>query len=253
MTRIISVISGKGGTGKTTTVANVGAALAELDYDVLILDANLTTPNLGLHLGMALSPITLHDVLKRKAPIHKAIYKNKKGLRIIPAGIGIDDLRGIDARDLPTLMLDLVGNVDIILIDGAAGLGRETLSAIESSDETIIVTTPDLPSVTDALKSIKLAEQIGTKVIGVVINRIKNKSHELSREDIESMLEVPILAEISESDAIQESISKRMPIIYHNPSHISSQQFKKLAYNLVGIDYEIKKPWHERLFGFLFK
>lgn len=252
MTRIVSVISGKGGVGKTTLVANVGAVLADLNYDVLILDANLTTPNLGLHLGMALFPITLHDVLKGKTTIHNAIYKNERGLKVIPAGIGINDLKGIDARDLPTIMIDLVGDVDIILIDAAAGLGRETLAAMESSDETIIITNPDLPSVTDALKSIKLAEQVGTKVLGVVVNRVRGKPHELTRSEIENMLEIPILAEISEADAIQESISKRTPLVYHNPNHISSRQLKKLAYNLVGLDYEIKKPWHEKIFGFLF-
>ena len=67
MTRIIACASGKGGVGKTTFVANLGVALAELGKDVIAVDTNLTTPNLGLHLGVPLYPTTLHDVLKGKA------------------------------------------------------------------------------------------------------------------------------------------------------------------------------------------
>ncbi|MDI6798866.1 MAG: P-loop NTPase, partial [Candidatus Aenigmarchaeota archaeon] len=64
MTRIISVIGGKGGTGKTTIASNLSAALSELGQEVIAVDANLTTPNLGLHLGLLLVPNTLHDVLR---------------------------------------------------------------------------------------------------------------------------------------------------------------------------------------------
>ncbi|MBS3051549.1 MAG: P-loop NTPase, partial [Candidatus Aenigmarchaeota archaeon] len=72
MTRIIAVVSGKGGVGKTTMVANIGTALSKLGKNVIILDANLTTPSLGMHLGVPLYPVTLHDVLKGRANIKDA-------------------------------------------------------------------------------------------------------------------------------------------------------------------------------------
>ena len=93
MTRIIGVVSGKGGVGKTTMVANVGTALAKMGKDVIVLDANLTTPSLGMHLGLPLYPVTIHDVLKGRASIKDAIYVHDSGLKIIPAGISLRDSR----------------------------------------------------------------------------------------------------------------------------------------------------------------
>lgn len=250
MTRIICVASGKGGAGKTTIVANLGLALAELGKDVTILDANLTTPNLGIHLGVPLYPTTLHDVLKGKANIKDAVYEHESGLKIIPAGLSLNDLRGIDSRDLPNALLDLLGHSEIIIVDASAGLGREALSAIESSDEMILVTNPDLPSVTDALKAAKLAEQMGTRITGLAINRKKNKSHEMSSIEIQKMLDgIEILAEIPEDEGVQKSLSKRNPVVHHMPNSPASREIKRLAYHIAGYKYTQKYPWHKKMFS----
>src|SRR3989344_7937334 len=124
MTRLICVCSGKGGVGKTFLTANLGVALAEFGKDVAIVDANLTTPNLGLHMGIPLYPVTLHDVLKGNAKISDAIYEHESGLKIIPAGLSLKDLRGVDARDLSNAVIDLLGTIDIVILDASAGLGR---------------------------------------------------------------------------------------------------------------------------------
>lgn len=253
MTRLISVVSGKGGVGKTTLTTNLGIALTDMGYNVLVLDANLTTPNLSMHLGFPLFPVTIHDVLKGRADIFDAIYEYENGMKFIPAGIGINDLKGVDARDLANSIINLIGNIDIILIDSAAGLGREALSAVEASDEVLIITNPDLPSVTDALKAVKLSEKVGAKVLGVIVNRVKNKSHELSLPDIEDMLGLDIIEHIPESEMVQLAISKRKPIVHHNPRDITSQRVIKIAHSLVGSEYHISEPWYERLLKFLKK
>ena len=160
MTRIVVCASGKGGVGKTTLVANLGLALAKLGKDVTVVDANLTTPNLGLHLGVPLYPTTLHDVVKGRAHIRDAIYEHESGLKIIPAGISIKDLKGADPKEIPNAFLGLLGTSDIVLVDASAGLGREALSALEAADELLLITNPDISSVTDALKTAKLAEQL---------------------------------------------------------------------------------------------
>ena len=254
MTRIVSCVSGKGGAGKTTIVANLGIALAKLGKDVVVLDGNLTTPNLGLHLGVPLYPTTLHDVLKGRASIKDAIYRHETGLKIIPAGIGLKDLKGVDARDLPTALLDLLGNTEIVLIDAAAGLGREALAAVEASDELLLITNPDLPSVTDALKAAKLAEQLGTKVLGLVINRKANKPHEMKTSQIAGMLDnIEVLAEIPEDVSVQEAIAKRIPAVHHNPKARASRELQRLAAKLVGIEIPEEKQWHHKFFGFLMR
>ena len=69
MSKLITITSGKGGVGKTTTAINLGAALNAFGKDVVVLDANLTTPNVGLHLGAPLVPVSLNHVLSGKANI----------------------------------------------------------------------------------------------------------------------------------------------------------------------------------------
>lgn len=252
MTRIITCLSGKGGVGKTTLVANLGIALAEMGKDVVVIDANLTTPNLGLHLGVPLFPTTLNDVLKGKARLIDATYAHESGLKLIPAGISLKDMKGIDARELPNTLLELLGSTDIVLIDAAAGLGREALAAIEAADELLLITNPELPAVTDALKAVKLAEQVGTKVSGLVVNRVSKRPHELTRKEISEMLEdVNLLAEIPEDIAIQESISKRIAVLNHKPNSASSSNIRQLAAKLTGKEIKLQKSWYQNLLGFL--
>jgi len=246
LTRVICIAGGKGGIGKTTLVSNLGAALVDLGCNVLAVDSNLTTPNLGIHLGIPLYPKTLHDVLKGKASIAEAIYRHPSGMRVIPAGLSLDDLKGTDPRDLPTALLDVLGIVDIMLLDASAGLGREALAALEAADELLVLTTPDLPSVTDALKTAKLAQQVGTKPIGIVVNRILGRPHEMTRQEICGMLDQPIISEIPEDWNISASIAARTPIVHYRPNSPASRAIKRLAARIAGV--EVKESWWRRLF-----
>lgn len=250
MTRIIAVASGKGGAGKTSITANLGACLADMGYEVIVIDGNLTTPNLGMHFGIALYPVTLHDVLKGKAHISQAIYKHKSGLKIIPAGISLNDMRGVDSRDFPGAMLDLLGMADIVLVDVAAGLGREALAAIESADELVVVTNPELPTVTDALKAIKLAQRVGTKVRGVIVNRVDAHKYEMPMKDVQNMLEVPIIGKVPEDDAFHLSMKKKNPVVFCKPYSKAGKELRKISMGLVGHEpIEEDEPWYKRLFG----
>lgn len=246
LTRVICITGGKGGIGKTTLVSNLGTALVDLGCNVLAVDSNLTTPNLGLHLGVPLYPKTMHDVLKGKASITEAIYRHPSGLRVIPAGLSLDDLKGTDPRDLSTALLDVLGIVDIMLLDASAGLGREALAALEAADELLILATPDLPSITDALKTTKLAQQVGTKPVGIVVNRILGKPHEMTRQEIRGMLEQPIISEIPEDWNIPASIANRMPLVHYKPNSPASRAIKQLAARIAGV--ELKESWWRRLF-----
>ena len=255
MTRIIAVASGKGGAGKTSITANLGASLAHMGYDTIILDGNLTTPNLGMHFGIALYPTTLHDVLKGKAHISQSIYKHKSGLKIIPAGISLNDLRGVDARDLPGAMLDLLGLADIVLVDVAAGLGREALSAIESADEMIVVTNPEMPTVADALKAIKLAQKVGTKVTGVIVNRVKGHKYEMSMKDVQTMLDdTQIIGQVPEDDSFHLSLKNKNPVVFSKPYSKAGRELRRISAGIVNLDQSMfeqeTSPWYKRLFGF---
>lgn len=229
MTRIISVLSGKGGVGKSTVTASLGAALADMGHDVLLIDGNLTTPNLSLHLGMPFYPKTLNDLLTKKAKPPEVIYQHYDGFKVIPSSLSVKELKNIDLSKLQSVLLNLLGKADIILIDGAAGLGREARTVMELSDEVILVISADMPSVTDALRAIKLAEEKGIKVSGIVVNRYRGKKHEMTLNDIKDMLEYNIISIIPEDEAVPQSIAAKRPVVKHRPYSRAAIEIRRLA------------------------
>lgn len=237
MTRLICVSSGKGGVGKTTLTSNLGSALTEFGVDTVVMDTNLTNPNLGFHLGIPLYPVTLHDVLRGEAHITEATYIHNSGLRVVPAGLSVEDLRNTSPENLGDVLRDAVGEPEFVILDSAAGLGSESINAIEASDELLLVTNPNLPAVTDALKTAKIAEEADTHVLGVVLNRVKDHDAELSVEEVEDMTGYPVVADVPEHDVVEEAVSNKSPVVHHEPDHHVSEEFRELAANLAGIDY----------------
>ncbi|UCG95318.1 MAG: cell division ATPase MinD [archaeon] len=242
MGRIITFISGKGGVGKTTLVSNTALVLNELGKDTIAVDGNVTTPNLSMHLGIPLYPITLHDVLRGEAKVKEATYIHPTGLKIIPGSIGIKDLESMNLDLLDESLFYLAENSDYVLVDGAAGLGREAIKSMEIADDIVIATNPDLPSVTEALKVKNLAESFDTNVLGVVLNRITKRKTELTEDEIKSLLELPILGKIPEDPLISQSIHKKIPIVNHKSGSPASIAIKKFGANLAGEEPLIKSP-----------
>ncbi len=257
MTRVIAVTGGKGGVGKTTVTANLGAALNEFGQRTLVIDTNLTTPNLGFHLGVPLYPKTLHDVLRGEADVDEAMYVHPSGLKVIPAGISMSDLKNTKPDKLQKAVTDAADGHDVVFLDCAAGLGREAVAGLKSADELLIVTNPQLPAVTDALKTIKLAEELGVGITGVVLNRVRGHSSELSSTDIESLLGHPIIASIPEDHTVHDSLAAKTPITAYAPSSKSAVEMKRLAAKIGGIEWQPPTRGgpamsiFERIFSFL--
>jgi len=255
MTRTIAIISGKGGVGKTFLTSNLAYSLTELGKDVVVMDANLTTPHLGLHLGMHLVPKTLHDVLRGKTEIKNVTYPHPYGFKVIPASLSANDLVGIDIDKLNKITSSFSTNTDFVILDSAPGLGKEAVSAMQAADETLLITNPDLPSVVDALKVLKIAQNSKKKILGVVLNRVKGTVHELKTEEIEKMLGTPILSEIPEDSNVSISIAVKSPIVNSYSNSPASIGIKKLAYSLCGKQFEYKKSsgFFNRLVNWLIK
>lgn len=248
MTRIIVVSSGKGGVGKTTLVSNLAAALAKLGKSVIVMDSNLTASNLGIHLGIHLYPNTLQDVLEGKAYIKEAMYFHKAGFTVIPADISLRKMTDIKSHEYLGIFDKIMSGTDFIIIDSPAGLGKDTISAIRAADEIIAVTNPELPAVTDALKLTVIAKKYGTHNLGVVVNRVKNESHEIPVSHIESMMNVPLLGKVPEDRAVRKSISMKEPVILFSPKSPASQHFMAIASKLIGEDYRPKISIRYRIF-----
>jgi len=232
--KTVGVISIKGGVGKTSTVSSLGASLAnDFKKKVLLVDANFTSPTLGLHIGLVNPEITLHHVLDGKANIKEAIYETGYGFDIIP-GSHIYDR--IDPYALKDKLKELKNNYDLIIVDSSPNLNEEILAAMMASDELLVLTTPDYVTLATTLNAVKLAKVRKTPIIGLVLNKVHGKDFELSIEDIEKAAGVNVLAVLPHEIKVLEALSKSTPSTLHKNSEMSLE-LKKLAGSLIGESY----------------
>ncbi len=245
-TRFIGCFAAKGGVGKTTSSINLAAALNYFNKSSILVDANLTTPNVGLYLGIPIPPVTLHDVLANKNDITEAIYTHKNGIKVVPASIALKDSRKVDVNKIKGVVSELYGQSDFVIVDSPAGLGKETLSALKSVDEVLIITNPEMPAVTDALKTVKVAKELGKTVLGVVVTKTNSKNADMPLSDIERILEVPIIGIIPEDRAIKFSQVRKEPVIHIYPKSAAAIQYKKLAAELSGATYSEKIDFEQK-------
>ena len=252
MKKIITISSGKGGVGKTTSAINLGAALNYFGKDVLIIDANLSTPNVGLHLNSPEVPVNLNHILLGKAETEEAIYEHESGIKIIPASLSVKELKKITPEKLKDFKKEFQKNAEFVIVDSAAGLGNEANSAMKMADEIIIITNPEMPAITDALKTIKVAEQMKKPVKGVIMTRIRKDKLEMKPETVKEMLEVPILGMIPEDLVVKESLNLKDAVVHTHPHSKPARAYKEIAAEIIGIEYNSEKDklgFWKRLFG----
>ncbi len=252
MKKFIVITSGKGGVGKTTTAINLGAAINHFGEDVLIIDGNLTTPNVGIYLNSPEVPISLNHVLLKKADPFEAVYEHESGIKIMPSSLSIKGLKNIKLEKIKDFKSDFEKMSEYIIIDSAAGLGEEAISVISAADELIIVTNPELAAITDALKTIKLAEKMNKTILGVIVTRVRKDKIEMSPEAVKEMLEVPILGMIPEDMNVSRSLSKKDAVIHVHPRSKAARAYKEIGARLTNLPYNSKKD-KERLVEMFFR
>lgn len=252
MSKLIVITSGKGGVGKTTTAINLGAAINYFGEEVLIIDGNITTPNVGLHLGSPEVPINLNHILTGKAEPFEAVYEHESGIKILPSSLSIKELKKGIENNIKNFKGDFKKLSNYVIVDSAAGLGEEALSTISMADELIIVTNPEMPAITDALKTIKLAEQIKKPVLGVIVTRVRKNKSEMSPEAVKEMLETPVLGMIPEDISLQEALSLKDAVVHTHPKSKPARAYKEIASKILDVEYDSEKDV-ESLFKRIFK
>jgi len=236
MTQTIGIISIKGGVGKTTTASNLGAVLSkEFNKKVLLIDANFSGADLGLHFGILKKQHTINGVLKNKYPIEKTIIKQTENLDIVPASL-------IYTKINPLLLAEKINPIkeqyDIIILDGSPNLDDEILSTINAADQLLIVTSADHTALSCTLHAIRIAQKKQTPILGLVLNRIKKKSFELTIEELEQAAKLPVLAVLPENNIVGEALSQTIPISQYAPETEISYEYKKLAGVLIKEKYK---------------
>lgn len=233
--KTIGILSLKGGVGKTSTAVSLGSSLANFGKRVLIVDGNLSAPNLGFHLNIHHPKVTLHHVLRGEANVRDAI-NNFGAFDVLPSSVVNK------TKTNPLKLRDKLNYVkhdyDFILIDGSPSLNEETLATIIAADEIFIVTTPDLPTLEMTTKAVNIAKQRDTPITGLIVNKVHNKKFEIPLRQIEKNSGVPVLAVIPHDINVLKALSEYTPYPEYRSFSEGSQEFKKLAAALVGERYK---------------
>lgn len=202
-TRFIAIASGKGGVGKTTIAANLGAALAELGYRVTMIDMDLAMPNLEIITGLHNPPVGLVDVLEGKLDLKQVVYTGPMGTQVIPPGVMLDGYSRENIEMIRELLLDFPLKSDFVILDMPPG--RESVDVLHSGIEALLVVNPNKPALLDALNLKVLLEKRGVKVLGAVINRAQRGDEEWI-DNTERILETHVVAVIPESRIVKEAL-----------------------------------------------
>ena len=236
---VITITSGKGGVGKTTATANIGAALANNGYKVVCIDADIGLRNLDVVLGLENRIVyDLVDIVEGRCRLRQAMIRDKHvpGLFLIPSA-QTRDKTAVSPSDMVRLCDELRPDMDWIIIDSPAGIERGFRNAIAPADEIIVITNPEISAVRDADRIIGLIEAEEKGPGQLIINRLDTKmvqqKNMISAEDVVDLLAIQLLGVIPEDKQIIISTNNGVPISIEGTS-LAGQAFRNIALRIQG-------------------
>ncbi|MFR3530603.1 MAG: septum site-determining protein MinD, partial [Lachnospiraceae bacterium] len=219
MGEVIVVTSGKGGVGKTTTTANLGAGLSGLDKKVVVVDTDLGLRNLDVVMGLEnLIVYNLVDVIEGTCRLKQALIRDKRyeNLYLLPSA-QTKDKSAISPGQMKKLTSQLKEEFDYVLLDCPAGIEQGFQNAIAGADRAIVVTTPEVSAIRDADRIIGLLESNHLKDISLIINRIRmdmvRKGDMMSVDDVTEILSVPLIGAIPDDERVVVGTNQGEPIV----------------------------------------
>jgi septum site-determining protein MinD len=236
--QVIVVTSGKGGVGKTTTTATLGAALSLRGKRTLVIDADIGLRNLDVILGLENRIVfNLVDVAKGTCKANQAIIKSKKSnnLYLLPAS-QTDDKDVIKEEDVKAVLEQYRREFHFILVDSPAGIEQGFRNACAGADKAVIVTTPEVSAIRDADRVIGLLNSKGIEA-HLIVNRIDfelvKKGDMLSIKDVQDILGTELLGVIERDDNVVVAANTGEPVVYNQKSK-AGQAFDRIAGRLCG-------------------
>lgn len=239
MAEVIVVTSGKGGVGKTTTAANIGAGLALSGRKTVIVDMDIGLRNLDIVIGLE-NRIVYHiiDVLEKSCRLKQALIRDKRidGLYILPAA-QTRDKGDIQPEQMIWLCEQLKSEFDYVILDCPAGIEQGFKNSIIGADRAIVVTTPEVSSVRDADRVIGILESNSLKNNYLVINRVCpeliKQGDMLNTEDIVGILAIELLGIVPDDSEVVVSTNKGEPLVYSG-TNLVSKAYKNMARRILG-------------------
>jgi len=269
MAEVITVTSGKGGVGKSTTTANVATALAMNGKKVIAIDFDIGLRNLDMILGLENRIVyDVVDVMNQRCNLAQAVIKDKRtsNLHFLPAS-QTKDKTILNKEKVEKLIEDLKKDFDYIFIDSPAGIESGFEHSIYLADRALVVTTPEISAVRDADRVIGIIDAKSKKAQNgkevnkhIIINRLKpelvEKGEMLSIEDVLHILALPLIGVVPDDEEIVRSTNLGEPIALDKNS-IVGEAFRRIARRIEGEDVEYldinsKKSFFSKLKG-LFK
>ena len=238
MSEIIVVTSGKGGVGKTTSTANIGAGLARMNKKVVLVDTDIGLRNLDVVMGLENRIIyNLVDVIEGTCRLKQALIRDKHypSLYLLPSAQTRDK-----SAVMPEQMIKLADGLkdifDYVILDCPAGIEQGFKNAIAAAGRAIVVTTPEVSSIRDADRIIGLLEHAGIKKIDLVVNRIRmdmvKRGEMMSVEDVLDILAVNLLGAIPDDENIVIAANHGEPVI--GSDSLSGQAYMNIARRIAG-------------------
>jgi septum site-determining protein MinD len=239
--KVVTITSGKGGVGKTTITANLGAALAALEQKVVCIDSDIGLRNLDVVLGLENRIVyDLVDIIEGRCRLRQAMIRDKhnSGLYLIPAAQKRDK-SSVSPSDMVRLCDELRIDHDWIIIDSPAGIERGFRNAITPADMVYVITNPEVSAVRDADRIIGLTEAEEKGPPKLVINRLNyemvRKGDMLSTDDIVDLLAIDLIGIVPEDENVIISTNRGMPICLDGKSQ-AGEALRNIARRTIGED-----------------
>lgn len=258
MSKVVVVTSGKGGVGKTTSTAALGAALAVTGKNVVVVDFDVGLRNLDLVMGAERRVVyDLINVAQGNAKLHQALIKDKRieTLSMLAAS-QTRDKDALSDKGLARVIRELRAQFDWIICDSPAGIERGAALAMRHADAAVIVTNPEVSSVRDSDRIIGLLDSKTEKAARgelvekhLLITRFDQgragRGEMLRVEDVMDILSVPLLGIIPESDQVLRASNLGQPVTLASPMSAPARAYCDAAHRLLGENVAMNVP-HER-------
>jgi len=257
--KVLTITSGKGGVGKTTISANLGAALAVNGNKVVCIDADIGLRNLDVVMGLENRIVyDLVDIVEGRCRMRQAMIRDKrsKGLFLIPAA-QTRDKTAVSPSDMIKLCNDLRIDYDWIIVDSPAGIERGFRNAIAPADIVIVVTNPEISAVRDADRIIGIVEAEEKGPAQLIINRINQamvqRGDMINQDDIIDLLAIDLLGIIPEDDKVIISTNQGIPIVLNDKS-LAGTALRNISRRVMGEDIPLlnltnKKGFFSKIFS----